>query len=99
MFGLKKIPKSILILDNIGIVSEDLKEKIRHLLPNTVVDYEEQDRNYDLVFLLDYIFRFNLKYYKPISNAEIIFKRESLDMKIVTEGLAHFSNCEIRNGV
>ncbi|EEQ81395.1 hypothetical protein NCER_102186 [Vairimorpha ceranae BRL01] len=99
MLPFKKTPKKILILNNIGTLSQDLKIKIRKFLPNSLIDFEENDIQYDLVFLLDYIFKFNLQYYKPISVAEIIFKRQTFDFKIFEEGLRHYSDCEIRNGV
>jgi hypothetical protein len=96
----KKIPKQILILDYISEISDNIREQIHNIVPNTVVNYTEEDRQYDLVFLSNYIFKFdNLMYYRTISTSEIIFKREGMTLEIFREGLRHYSECSIRNGI
>lgn len=96
----KKLPKQILILDYLSEISDTTKYQISLIVPNTVVNYSEEDRQYDLVFLSNYIFKFDhLMYYRTISISEIIFKRESISVEIFREGLRHYSECSIRNGV
>ncbi|KAK6090271.1 hypothetical protein P3W45_000819 [Vairimorpha bombi] len=96
----KKIPKQILILDYISEISDNIREQIHNIVPNTVVNYTEEDRQYDLVFLSNYIFKFdNLMYYRTISTSEIIFKREGMTLEIFREGLRHYSECNSKKRI
>ncbi|EQB62099.1 hypothetical protein NAPIS_ORF00328 [Vairimorpha apis BRL 01] len=98
MFILKKLPSQVLVLDYLSTVSANLIKQIQSYNKNINVDFLEHDKKYDLVFLCNYVFEFDLNFYKTVSSAEIIFRRNKFTFNIFMEGLKHYSECQIRNG-
>lgn len=98
MVHFKKLPSQVLVLDYLSPISDNLKKQIITYNKNINVDFNEQDKKYDLVYLCNYVFEFDLKFYQTVSTAEIIFKRRVFSFSVFMEGLQHYSECQIRNG-
>ncbi|KAF9763341.1 hypothetical protein NGRA_1321 [Nosema granulosis] len=98
--SLKKIPSSILIIDNLSKNPNYNKKSYSSGLPSSTILHFSEDptQKYDLVFLCDLTFSFHLSSPLPICESEIVFKRSPMSLEIFLEGLWHYSECEIRNG-
>ncbi|KAG5860320.1 DUF5099 domain-containing protein [Encephalitozoon hellem] len=96
---LRKIPKSILIVDGYGTISEEEKRKIKDSAAEIDIDFEERTTHYSLVILCNTVLRFNLTNPLTLVECEIWFSRRMFSSKVFADALGHYSECEIRNGV
>lgn len=88
--ALKKIPRKILIL------CPNLKY---HPTVSSEIDFHPKDTRYDLVIVVDKVFRLSIDFPFCLAESEIWFERGSaLTEQIFMNALEHYSNCEIRNG-
>lgn len=88
---LKKIPRKILVL------SPNLEY---YPTISSEIDFDPRDTRYDLVIVVDKVFRLSIDFPFSISESEIWFERGgALTEQIFMNALSHYSNCEIRNGI
>ncbi|ADM12474.1 uncharacterized protein Eint_101490 [Encephalitozoon intestinalis ATCC 50506] len=97
--GLKKIPKTILIVDEYNTITPEKKSKIKDSVAEMDIDFEEEATRYSLVILCNTVLRFNLKNPLVLAECEIWFTRKTFSSKVFEDALIHYSECEIRNGV
>ncbi|KMV65306.1 hypothetical protein M970_101470 [Encephalitozoon cuniculi EcunIII-L] len=95
--GLKKIPKTTLIVDGYGTITEEEKRKIQGMKMN--IDFEERTTHYSLVILCNTTLRFNLANPLILAECEIWFTRKAFSSRVFMDALIHYSECEIKNGV
>lgn len=90
-----------------GKIFQKIPRRILILCPNleyyptisSEIDFHPRDIQYDLVVVVNKVFRLSIDYPLSIAEAEIWFERGSaLTKRIFMNALDHYSNCEIRNG-
>lgn len=96
---LKKVPKTMLIVDGYGTISEEEKKGIKDSVMKVDIDFEEKTTHYSLVILCNTALRFNLINPLTLAECEIWFTRKVFSSKVFADALGHYSECEIRNGV
>jgi hypothetical protein len=96
---LKKIPKTVLVLDTYNRITEEDKHAVEGIEPGMEIHYEERATHYSLVILCGLVFRFHLNDPLVLTDAEIWFTRSGFSRDVFLDALNHYSDCEIRNGM
>lgn len=96
---LKKLPKTILVVDTFFTVTEEQKKRTRMIMAGVEVDFEEQRTHYSLVIFCGLVLRFGLGNPLSLAEGEIWFTRRAFSDRVLADALRYYSDCEIRNGV
>lgn len=97
--GLSKYPKTILVVDVYGTVTNQMKESVRCQASGIQVDFEEMQTHYSLVIVCNNRFKFRVGNPLSLVDCEIWFSRKAFSLDVFIDALHHYSKCEIRNGM
>lgn len=96
---LKKIPRTVLVVDGYGTITEEEMRMVRDSAAGMTVDFKERVTHYSLVILCNAVLRFDLENPLTLVECEIWFARQVFSSKVFADALEYYSQCEIRNGV
>jgi hypothetical protein len=98
--GLRKMPKTVLIINTYSEVTEKDRRAIREITRGAGMEihYSEKATHYSLVILCGLVFRFSLTNPLAVAEGEIWFTRAGFSKKVFLDALNHYSNCEMRDG-
>lgn len=97
--GLRKVPKTVLIIDSYRTITENDKRKMRDIGKGMEIDFEERRTHYSLIILCNVALRFSLVNPLSLAEGEIWFTRNEFSKETFVDALNYYSTCEIRNGV
>ena len=97
--GLRKVPRSVLVVDGYGTVTEEEARRVVDCVSGVAIDFKERATHYSLVILCAAVLRLDLENPLALAECEIWFTREVFSSKVLADALEHYSQCEIRNGL